>query len=395
MKGRWLRWLVPAAWLLLQGCPEDVIGAGDAVVVVDVVDVVDVGPALDVQDVTGDSGTEAVDPYEVDSGAPYVFEEYPWLQNPPDVDERICAEAADPAGAADTTFITCDMEGESFVPLATETPAGDSIVVMAYNLERGRHVDEQIAVIRDDPVIPVPDILLISEADRGCDRSDGRHVTRELAAALEMSYVFAVEFVELDSTGDEGVFVAECEHGNAILSRYPLGNVRQIRHAVQASWYDSKDEPRLGGRVVVAADADVGGRIVHLYSVHFESSLGQEERTAQAAETADDGVAQPHLAIIGGDMNTGLFALDLTFGTETDTTYTEITSRGFFDAHRDLPRDDRITAPDHGFILDLLFASEDVFSEPGICSAACETLSDHYPVWATVDLSDQPVVRER
>ena len=38
---------------------------------------------------------------------------------------------------------------------------------------------------------------MFSEADRGCSRTNYRNVTRELAKALGMNYVYGVEYIEL------------------------------------------------------------------------------------------------------------------------------------------------------------------------------------------------------
>ena len=77
---------------------------------------------------------------------------------------------------------------------------------------------------------------------------------------------------------------ATCEHGNAVLSRYPLGNVELIRHATNSDvWVGSSEQPRLGGRVAVKADVWVGDRILHVYSLHFESGGDADAlREAQA-----------------------------------------------------------------------------------------------------------------
>src|SRR6185295_978707 len=115
-----------------------------------------------------------------------------------------------------------------------------------------------------------------SEVDRGCQRTQFRNVARDYARALGYFYVYATEFVELP--GDRGATGPYdpplCEHGNAIVSRYPLGNVRAIRHAAQRSWYTppefpDPDEPRLGGRIAITADARIGDRLVRLYSLHL------------------------------------------------------------------------------------------------------------------------------
>ena len=69
-----------------------------------------------------------------------------------------------------------------------------------------------------------------------------RQATRELAAALQMHYVFATEFIELPRPGGAGGTIdVTCEHGNAILSRWPLGNVGWKFHDENIIWYTPPD----------------------------------------------------------------------------------------------------------------------------------------------------------
>ena len=312
--------------------------------------------------------------------APFV--EFDWLVEPPDPQQRICEEASDPDGAPDKVFIHCPVEGEAFVSDVPDPK--ESLVVWTYNLERGQRLDGQIETFLDGTGGPAPDVLLLSELDRGCSRSGYRHVTRELAQAMGMNYLFAVEFVELQ--GAPGEHVARCEHGNAILSRYPLGNVEVIRHATQTVWYKSTSEPRLGGRVALAADVRVGHRVLRVVTVHFESKT-EDARSAQAKEIALAMETSPGLVVVGGDMNCGFLAVDLMNSTEFDSTLSQFTTRGWFDAHSNLSISERVTSPSHNFILDILVSNEDRFSNPGVGDKAIwEELSDHLPVWATVDL---------
>jgi len=320
--------------------------------------------------------------------APPAFVEFPWAATPSDpATERLCVEAADPDAAPDTIYIDCVIEGESFAP--ADVLPRDDLVILAYNLERGFGLAGMITALTSSPELPQPDVLLVSEADRGCARTDRRHVLRELAQALEMNYVYAVEFVELNREPDGTPH--PCEHGNGVLSRYPLGNVRQIRHATNKSWYRPPEEgpggePRLGGRIAVFADVKVGDRLVHVYSIHFESNIGQEYRSAQAAELAEDGLGLAGPVVIGGDANSGLYYVDLSAGTDSCETVRQFLDRGYADTHASLTLAERITAPDSGFILDLIFVRNATWRDPGVgAEETCGRLSDHLPVWATLE----------
>ncbi len=330
-------------------------------------------------------GEEADGDSEEDRPVGMTFVEFEWQNLPDDiVDTRLCAEAADPENAPDTIYIDCAMEGENYV----ETPHApkDNLLVVAYNMERGYKVDEIIQQFQSGSEVAGPDVILVSEADRGCSRTGRRYILQDIAKALKMYFVYGVEFIELPrEEGSGGQITAMCEHGNGILSRYPLGNVRLIRHQTNVDWSGDAGEPRLGGRMAITADVKVGERYLGLSAIHFESSLSDEPRHAQALEMIADIRERPVPVVIGGDFNSGFYKVDLQYGTDTDQVIRPFLDAGFFDAHQSLPVEERTTAPHSGFLLDLMLCNADVFSDPGIGSREnFAELSDHLPVWATV-----------
>jgi endonuclease/exonuclease/phosphatase family metal-dependent hydrolase len=321
------------------------------------------------------------------------FEEFAWRSDTPDVRvERLCAEAAAPDQAPDTTFIDCAIEGASFA--SVEPTAQDELLVLAYNILRGFEVDAQLEMITSGVDFPVPDILLLSEVDRGCQRTEFRNIARDYAERLGYYYLYATEFVELPGDrGSTGPYDPPiCEHGNAIVSRYPLGNVRQIRHAENLSWYTppgtpNPDEPRLGGRIAIAADAKVGSALVRLYAMHLESTLSALDiRDAQAEEIAADSEGLSHPVIAGGDMNTFFYFDDIEKGTLTEPAVKSFIDRGYADAHQDLALQDRYTSFDpFAMVIDLILTKGVEVIGAGRCPPErCGSLSDHLPVFAQV-----------
>jgi len=289
--------------------------------------------------------------------------------------------------------IHCELEGASFAH--ADSPPRDEIVVLAYNLERGLRADDQIAALKNDAAMPAPDVMLLSEADRGCERTDCRNIAREWAQAFSMYYVYGVEFIELPRFWGPagGRLGRRCEHGNAILSRYLLGNVRLIRHDVNRSWHSwwqrlfRVGEPRLGGRMALAADMRVGSRYLRMYSLHFESREGQRYRPAQAVELAEDGLGSPHGVLIGGDFNCVEYKGDLASGTSTDGVTGALLGRGYADAHAGMAPAERATSRS-GYPIDLIFGRGVSFTGAGIGDTAVwGKLSDHLPVWARVRFS--------
>ena len=220
-------------------------------------------------------------------------------------------------------------------------------------------------------------------------RTGKKHLARYYAEQLQMNYIFVVEFVELNQQTN-GSHLAECEHGNAILSRFPLGNAKALRHPHQVAWFD-KDEPRLGGRVALSADVQIGDSVLHLYSVHFESSISENPRDTQARQIAEAGLKKPFPVIVGGDFNSGLLAIELKFGGEIDQTARQFTALDYVDAHHSLPPLDRITEPEHSFILDLLMSRPGSLHSPRVgAPEVWDGLSDHRPIWATCTLTPPP-----
>ena len=323
------------------------------------------------------------------------FVEFAWQAAAPDVrTERLCAEAADPDHAADTTFIDCAVEGATFAPAKVEPK--EQIDVLAYNILRGFQVDAQLAEIQSGAHFPVPDVLLLSEVDRGCRRTQFRNIARDYAQALGYYYVYTTEFVELPGDrGESGPYDPPlCEHGNAIVARYPLGNVRQIRHAQNRSWYTppdfpNPDEPRLGGRIALAADMKVGNRLVRLYAMHLESTLSTLRiRDAQAVEIAEEAALVDGPAIAGGDLNAYFAIFDFMNASQRDGPTQAFLTRGFVDAHGNLPLEARTTTYDPTtLIIDFIFVRNAEASAAGVCErGVCGELSDHLPVWASVRL---------
>jgi hypothetical protein len=108
------------------------------------------------------------------------------------------------------------------------------------------------------------DVIVLNEVDWGLKRTDYRNVAADLAAALRMNYAYGVEFIEVDpiALGTEEFEEVSDEdwaklkpqitvdksryrglHGTAILSRFPLANVRLQPFEEQPhDWYKAERE---------------------------------------------------------------------------------------------------------------------------------------------------------
>ncbi|MBZ0273710.1 endonuclease/exonuclease/phosphatase family protein [bacterium] len=302
-------------------------------------------------DDTGDDDIGETD-FTTDYLSPLCVE---WDQNPEDL--------------ADPVNIHCLIEKGTF---NADPAPPDEITVVDWNIERGLHIDDLIDAFTNDPELSEADVLLVQEVDRYCTRTSDRHIARELAEALAMDYVYAVEFVELNQNRGE--------HGNAILSRYPIVAQRQLRHTDFELWSMDAGEPRLGGRIAIQAEVDFGDRVVQFESAHHMSKVLYyfQGHQAQAEESMAllGGFDGP--TIWGGDLNTGLYFL-LT----AEPAITLILEAGWQDAHAAIPHWDRVTHPNDVWLangtLDWIFYDGVTLVDSKILNAPpYDELSDHY-----------------
>jgi endonuclease/exonuclease/phosphatase family metal-dependent hydrolase len=202
-------------------------------------------------------------------------------------------------------------------------------------------------------VLQSADVLVLNEVDWGMKRSDYRAVVKDLADALRMNWAYGVEFVEVDpkvlgtqSFANvknpaerkelEDLFSADRSrllglHGSAILSRYPLRDVKLVPFEYQAyDWYNGEKkygsieagkrkgaslvfgeeivrEVRRGGRTNLVATIDtpeLPGQAVTIVAAHLENRTTPKGRVKQMNEILDFTRPIAHPVIIAGDMNT-------------------------------------------------------------------------------------------
>ena len=142
---------------------------------------------------------------------------------------------------------------QGFLAKAHSTAATDK--------DKGKVSDEELSAQIDE--IQSADVLVLNELDWGMKRSDYRAVVKELAETLKMNWAYGVEFIEVDpkvlgtqSFANvkneaereelEDLFSVEKDrvlglHGTAILSRYPLRDVKLVPFKHQAyDWYNEE-----------------------------------------------------------------------------------------------------------------------------------------------------------
>lgn len=186
---------------------------------------------------------------------------------------------------------------------------------VAWNVERGIQLDGQLEALRSHPYLRETDVLLLTETDLGMARSGNRNVAKEIARALGFYYAFVPCYLNL-AKGSGLEYHAEGEndlglHGNAIVSRYPLRNVRAV---FLKNGFDKMAgrEKRLGRQATVIADVEFPNFTVTAVSSHLDANSSQRHRAKQMRDILN-GLDQPDAhrgaddrppVVIGGDWNT-------------------------------------------------------------------------------------------
>ena len=192
-------------------------------------------------------------------------------------------------------------ETENFAAPPEQVPS--RLGVLMFNMERGVHLAEIREFLRDCPDIQPFDLILANELDDGCARSGNRNTARVLAESFGLNYAWGLEFIELVDDNNAKGF-----HGNAVFSRWPIRRAGVIRLPEQYNWYFDRQK-RIGGRLAVFAQLDVGGRPLGAVSIHLENRTDGPGRKAQMQAILEAVRRElPDMPLIlGGDLNTNTF----------------------------------------------------------------------------------------
>lgn len=194
-------------------------------------------------------------------------------------------------------------------PAPQATGAIGWLRIVGWNVERLRHLPALAARIETAD----PDVCLLTEIDKGMARTGNGHLLADLSARLGQGYAYGVEFVELDrGTASEREAAGDTPntlgfHGNAVLSRLALHRPAVLRLEAEGTWFDgTRGEPRVGGRMAVAAQVMLDSRPVTVVAVHLESHSDPAHRAGQATRLMDliDRYDAHAPVVIAGDFNT-------------------------------------------------------------------------------------------
>lgn len=266
---------------------------------------------------------------------------------------------------------------DAVLPLSRSNELGEFLRVVQWNVERGLEYEaieaafvseerfasilnvedfppgsrKRLEILRQAALLRAADVIVLNEVDWGMKRTGYRHVAADLARSLRMNYAFGVQFVELspvhlsrkpkaaDAGEAEAAKIIEVDpelykglHGVAILSRFPLENVRLAPFKHQPyNWFRSEKkgasllekgkrelssrifleetlrEVRRGGRTTLLAEiADSrfpAGRVT-IAATHLENRTKPSQRVVQLEELLGKIEDIPHPVVLAGDMNT-------------------------------------------------------------------------------------------
>lgn len=261
-------------------------------------------------------------------------------------------------------------EGGNF-SVNSDPMIGEFVRIASWNIDRGFSID-RIAQIFTDPasllkevksvskkdldrieqeirIIKDSNIIVLSEVDLGMPRTGYKNVAEDLAKKAGFNYAYGVEFVEVDPSHlglvdsiwseekylfPKGYKVEKSKyrglHGSAILSRFPIHNVRIIRLSTQYDWFNGEKqrvselealkrkaaetvfregmitEVRHGSRIALVADVDIPGlaQPLTVVSLHLENRTPPYGRKQQMEELLHSLRKIKNPVVIAGDLNT-------------------------------------------------------------------------------------------
>ena len=276
-----------------------------------------------------------------------------------------------------TPFISNEASARGAAPKIPQVPVlGPTLRIAEWNINRGENETEvelaladargfldaarknqslkpgELSIVAQElKELSQADLIILDEVDDGVKRTKYHNVARDLARALNMNYVYGVEFIELNriylgaEREDEAdrpnqrpgeVFGVDPKRylgleGSAILSRYPIRGARVIRLPQEYDWYHKEVKAvsdlehlrrwtsealfqerisrqiRRGGRMAIVADVEVPQSptgVVTVVCPHLEDYTKPAGRENQLKFLLGQiqGISNP--VILAGDFNT-------------------------------------------------------------------------------------------
>ncbi|MDQ2921280.1 MAG: endonuclease/exonuclease/phosphatase family protein [Acidobacteriota bacterium] len=240
------------------------------------------------------------------------------------------------------------------------------------------HIHAAARAFLDATLLPRVDLLALQEADKKTQRAGGHHVARELAEQLQMAWIHVpagiprgqkpkprqwwLDFEEQIGLYDPG------DTGVALLSRLPFSDVTRI----DLPWQECAWRPRLA----MAATISIGPRKLRIVNAHVDPHAAVGGQLEQLELLIGEAEAFDGPALILGDFNT----LSRRKAIET---------RNLLESHGYSTPFPTGTATWRGAGIrlhaDWIFYRGLKITRWGVARPL--NVSDHWPIWAEVDLS--------
>lgn len=173
-------------------------------------------------------------------------------------------------------FKVYDFRSDKTKAEAKARSAEKTIKLLQWNIERGYKLD---AIIEELQTLDA-DVLAIQEIDIHCERSNWEDTGVRIAEALGLQYAFICEFEELHSPLRDPDAQGGGVHGNAILSKFDITDLKVVEHKHHPIDWENPDhplckkEPRHGKRLTMAGTVHTNQGPLLMYSVHLEVIMG-------------------------------------------------------------------------------------------------------------------------
>jgi endonuclease/exonuclease/phosphatase family metal-dependent hydrolase len=256
------------------------------------------------------------------------------------------------------------LESGKATTLRKQTAAPQEIKVVSYNIRwrSGDDLKKIISLLQNDPEIGGAMILGLQEVDRRKKRSANCNTAKVIADELGLHYAWAAP--PAPKPGDEE------ETGVALLSAYPLSDVRRI--------VLPHEGPNRRRRVALGATVEIENRKLRVYTAHAETRVSFDKKLEQFKAVLDDLAQFPANmpAIIMGDLNTW------------EPKAGRKTAKFFSDAGLKTPFGNQSTFRRRVLLVPIEFKLDWVWLR-GLEAASFGidreiNVSDHWPLWTTV-----------
>ena len=272
-----------------------------------------------------------------------------------------------PASVSDAKDDVLLLESGKAATLRKYASANTEIKIVSYNIRwRGGDDLKRLAkLLHDDTEIGGAAILGLQEVDRHKKRTGHSNTAKALAEDLGLHYAWAAP--PAAKPDDEE------ETGVAILSVYPLSDVRRI--------VLPNPGPNRRRRVALGATVDIDGKAWRIYSAHAETRISVDKKMEQFDAILKDLAHYPAdmPAVVMGDLNTWQASAD----DETIKLFSKAGLATPFGTQSTFRR--RVLLVPIEFRLDWVWLRGLEATGHGIDREI--EVSDHWPLWANVKLA--------